>query len=74
LKSLAGRYGRADVSFRDGALWLTRPDRPTARLSLLTADGLFALAGRDGVRVRLTGRAMEMLWVDEPTPRVFPRS
>lgn len=74
LKSLAGRYGRADVSFRDGALWLTRPDRPSARLSLLTADGLFALAGRDGVRVRLTGRAMQMLWVDEPTPRVFPRS
>lgn len=74
LKSLAGRYGRADVSFRDGALWLTRPDRPTARLSPLTADGLFALAGRDAVRVRLTGRAMEMFWVDEPAARVFPRS
>jgi hypothetical protein len=73
LKSLAGRYGNAEVDVRDGILWLARPNRQTARLSPLTADGLFAVDGVDSLRVRLTGRTMELLRADEPAPRVFPR-
>jgi hypothetical protein len=73
LQRLAGSYGTAKVEFRDGALWLTRPDRPTARLSLLTADGLFAVDRIESLRVKLTGRAMELLRAGAPEPRVFPR-
>ena len=73
LQSLAGNYGRAKVDFRDRALWLTRPNRPTARLSPLTADGLFAVDRIDSLRVRLTGRTMELLRAGEPEPQVFPR-
>ncbi|HKU13308.1 MAG TPA: S41 family peptidase [Steroidobacteraceae bacterium] len=73
LRGLAGRYGRYEVTLRDGALWLARPNRPTARLSALSADGLFAIDSVDSVRVRLTGKALELLRADEPSPRVFPR-
>jgi hypothetical protein len=74
LKALVGRYGRVEVTFRDGALWLSRPDRPTARLSVLSKDGLFALEGVDRLRARLTGGSLELWQVGEPAPRVFPRS
>jgi hypothetical protein len=73
LQSLAGRYASAEVAFRDGALWLSRPNRPTARLSPMTADGLFAVDGIDRLRVRLTGEALELLRAGEPAPRVFTR-
>jgi hypothetical protein len=73
LQSLAGRYGRANVELREGVLWLSRPNRETVRLRPLTADGLFAVEGVDSLRVRLTGRALELLRADEPAPRVFPR-
>jgi Peptidase family S41 len=73
LQRLAGNYGSMKVAFRDGVLWLSRPDRPTARLSPLTADGLFAIERIDTLRVRFTGRAMELLRAGEPKPRVFPR-
>lgn len=73
MKSLAGRYGNIEVTWRDDALWLNRPDRPTARLMPLTADGLFALHDNDRVRVRLTDRAMELWRVGEPEPRILPR-
>ncbi|WP_242108865.1 S41 family peptidase [Luteimonas aquatica] len=82
LSALAGRYGRpggsgpgmAEIAYRDGALWLERPNRPTARLSPLTEDGLFALEGNDMARARLTGQALEMRWMDSPEPRIFPRA
>jgi hypothetical protein len=74
LKTLSGRYGRIEVTFRDGALWLSRPNRPTARLSVLNKDGLFALEGVDRLRARLTGESLELWQVGEPAPRVFPRS
>ncbi len=73
LQSLAGRYASAQVDFRDGALWLSRPNRPTARLSPMTTDGLFAVDGIDRLRVRLTGQALELLRAGEPAPRVLPR-
>jgi hypothetical protein len=81
LKALAGRYGTANtaygertVDFIDGALWLKRTNRPVVRLSPLTTDGLFAIEGIDYMRVRLTGKTLEMFWSDDPTPRVFIRN
>jgi hypothetical protein len=73
LQSLAGRYGPAQVDFRDGMLWVIRPNRPTLRLVPMTADGLFAVDGIDRMRVRLTGQALELLRAGDPAPRVFPR-
>ncbi len=80
LKDLVGRYGKANVGygevevrFVDGALWLQRPSRPTTRLSPLTADGLFAIEGSELLRVRLTGKTLELLLRDDPNPRVFLR-
>jgi hypothetical protein len=73
LRSLTGRYDRIDVAFREGALWLTRPNRPTARLSPLTADGLFAVEGQDAFRVRLIGRELQLLRADGSPPLVVSR-
>jgi hypothetical protein len=75
LQPLAGSYGRNRIVLRDGSLWLERADRPATRLIPMTGDGLFAVEGYDdALRLRLTGPAMEMLWVDEPAPRIIPRS
>ncbi|WP_224361229.1 S41 family peptidase [Hyalangium versicolor] len=74
LKALAGRYGTASISLRDNALWLTRPDRPTRRLSPLTADGLFAVEGVDMLRVRFTAQGLELLWQDDPAPLLYSKS
>ena len=73
LQGLAGRYRTTQVEFRDGALWLSRPDRPTLRLAPMTTDGLFAVDGSDRIRVRFTGQALELLRAGEPAPRLFPR-
>jgi hypothetical protein len=79
LSSMTGRYTKAgakqdsiEVTLRDGALWMIRPKRPDARLSPLTNE-VFAVKGYDILRVRLTGKTLEMLWSDESTPRVFLR-
>jgi hypothetical protein len=78
LAALAGRYrwGRApepiEVAQREEGLWLTLPRRPPARLTPLTRD-LFAVDGYETLRVRLDGEQLEMLWVDEATPRVYSR-
>lgn len=74
LRSLAGQYESVDVAFRDGALWLTRPNRPTGRLLPLTADGLFAVEGNDTLRVRLTGAEVQLLRADGSPPRVVSRN
>jgi len=74
LQSFAGSYGPAKVDFRDGTLWLSRPNRPVLRLLPLTAEGLFAVEFNDHLRVKLTGQSLELLRADAPTPRVFPRS
>jgi hypothetical protein len=66
-------FGRIDVAFRDGTLWLIRPNRPNARLSPLTTDGVFAIEGSDQLRARLTGTRLDLLWWDAPLPRVFMR-
>jgi hypothetical protein len=78
LAALAGRYrgGRApepiEVAQREGVLWLTLPRRPPARLTPLTRD-LFAVDGYETLRVRLDGGNLELLWLDEATPRVYSR-
>jgi hypothetical protein len=73
LQRLAGRFGSSRVDFRDGTLWLTRPDREPARLFPMTADGLFAVERIDGLRVKLTGRTMELLRMGMARPQVVPR-
>jgi hypothetical protein len=75
LKARAGRYGEeVEVTFRDGALWLARKDRPTRRLSPLTRDGLFGVEGSSMLRVRFTaGERLEMLRKDDPSPRRLER-
>jgi hypothetical protein len=75
LRPLAGTYGSNRVVFRDDTLWLERAERPTARLIPMTGDGLFLAEGYDdALRVRLTGPTMEIMWIDEPTSRIVPRS
>lgn len=74
LRALAGSYGEATVAFRDGALWLARPNRETRRLAPLTADGLFAVDGVDELRVRFRVKALELLRLGDPAPRVFDRN
>jgi hypothetical protein len=73
LQALAGRYGANIVEFRDGILWLTRPDREPARLSPMTADGLFAVERVDSVRVRLTGKTLEVLRSGVAKVQALPR-
>lgn len=74
MRLLAGTYGSQRIVWHDGALQLMRSGRPMA-LVPLTKDGLFTVAGFDDhFRVRLTERAMETQWNDEPLPTHFPRS
>jgi len=80
LQALAAHYGEPNVGFgelevvfHDGSLWLDRPSRPTARLGPLTVDGVFGIEGNDLLRARLTGKMLELLWWDDPKPRVFAR-
>ena len=78
LAALAGRYRKAgppdpiEVTQRDSVLWLTLPKRPSVRLTPLTQD-LFAVDGYESLRVRLSGKNLEMLWLDEAAPRIYPR-
>jgi hypothetical protein len=74
LRALAGTYGDLNVTFRDAALWLTRPNRPTRRLLPMNGEGLFAVEGADVLRVRFQAKRLELLWRDEAAPRVFKKS
>jgi hypothetical protein len=74
LRALAGAYGDVNVTFRDGALWLSRPNRPARRLQPMTDEGLFAVEGADILRVRFQPKRLELLWRDETAPRVFEKS
>jgi hypothetical protein len=74
LRALAGDYGEVSVAFRDGALWLARPNRRTKRLAPLSSDGLFAVEGVDILRVRFMGKGLELLWHGEDAPRVFEKT
>ncbi|ADO72911.1 S41 family peptidase [Stigmatella aurantiaca] len=74
LKTLAGRYGQATVTFKNDALWLsTRPGGPTRRMTPLTEDGLFAIEGNEMLRARFTSAGLETLWRGDPNPRRFPK-
>jgi hypothetical protein len=66
-------FGEMEIGFRDGALWLDRANRPPARLGALTADGMFGIEGNELLRVRLTDKALELWWWDDPKPRIFAR-
>jgi hypothetical protein len=73
LRALAAGYGEVTVTFRDGALWLARPNRETRRLTPLTADGLFAVDGTEVLRVRFRENGLEAVRLGEPEPRVFEK-
>jgi hypothetical protein len=73
-RALAGTYGDVGVTFRDGDLWLARPNRATRRLVPMNAEGLFAVEGVDILRVRFRPKGLELLWRDERVPRVFQKS
>ena len=74
LQALAGSYGGRTILFEDGGLVWRRASGQKARLTPMTADGLFAVEGSDDrIRLRLTGDALEMHRVDEPAPSRFPR-
>jgi hypothetical protein len=74
LRALAGTYGEVGVTFRDGSVWLARPNRPPRRLLPMNAEGLFAVEGADILRVRFRPKGLELLWRDETVPRVFQKS
>lgn len=75
LRALAGDYQGRGILFDDGVLSYRRTNGQTARLTPLTADGLFAVEGYDdALRIRLTGDALELRWISEPAPIRFPRS
>lgn len=74
LQAMAGRFGEITVALRDGALWMTRADRPARHLVPMTADGLFAIEGNDMLRVRITEKRLELSRWDDPEPRVFARN
>lgn len=73
LDRLAGEYGEVKVELREGALWLIRPDRQPARL-LLMRDDTYSVEDTEGLRVRLTGRALTLYMLGAPEPREYPRS
>ena len=74
LRARAGSYGEIAVALRDGALWLTRANRPPRRLAPLDAEGLFAVDGVDVLRVRFTPKGLELLRAGEATPRLFEKT
>jgi len=77
LAAMAGTYDDVVLTYRDGALWLSRPSQPIwpqdARLTPLTADGLFAVEGMDMLRVQPTDKGLELWWSNEETPRLKAR-
>lgn len=75
LRALAGDYQGRGILFSAGTLSYRRTNGQTARLTPLTADGLFAVEGYDDrLRIRLTGDALELQWIDAPSPIRFTRS
>jgi len=68
LEQLAGRYGDATVSLREGSLWFARPGRPERRLTPLDGKGLFAIEGVGGVRLRFSAGGLEMIRYGDPVP------
>jgi len=78
LKSLAGHYGQIEITFDDQGLSICRPNEPgwpkTARLRPLDREGLFAIEGIEVLRVRFSGKRLELLWSDRSDPEVFDRT
>ncbi|MBU8894045.1 S41 family peptidase [Corallococcus sp. M34] len=74
IQELTGQYGDMEVKWREGAMWMSRPDRPLRRLAPMTADGWFTVDGVDALRVHITPKAVETQWLGAPAPRVYPRT
>lgn len=73
LRAFAGRYGRTTLIFRDDRLSIDRGPRGSASLVPLDANGLFGIEGDDDLRVRATGKTLEMQRRGDASPLVVPR-
>ncbi|MDI1325842.1 MAG: S41 family peptidase [Brevundimonas sp.] len=74
LRTLAGTYGGRVILFEQGKLFWRRASGQKVALVPMAAEGLFTAEGLDDrLRLRLTGEALEMHWVDEPAPSRFER-
>lgn len=71
-QAFAGRYGPATVAWREGALWLSRPNRPERKLYPMDEAGLFGLEGAPMARVRFTVDGLEIL-SERAQPQVLKR-
>ncbi|MDV6330971.1 S41 family peptidase [Asticcacaulis sp. 201] len=74
-QTLTGVYDKYIVTYQDGALWLARPGHPLwprpCQMRALNTENLFAVDGVDRLHVVLTGKAMELWWKGENTPRTL---
>lgn len=74
LRDLAGTYGGRVIVFEDGGLVWRRANGQKAKLTPMTADGLFSVGGaEDRLRFQLSGDALEIRRIDDPAPARFPR-
>lgn len=78
LNHLTGTFQNADfgemkIVFSGETLWLERQNGTRERLSALTSNVLFAIEGNELLRVRLNGKTLELLWWNDPNPRVFSK-
>jgi hypothetical protein len=73
LGGMAGCYGAAALVLRGDTLWLRRPTRDY-RLSPMTRGGLFQAVDVESLRVRVTGRTLEILRADPKFNQTFPAS
>jgi hypothetical protein len=77
LERLVGRYGPITVRLSGEGLRLTRADRPRWEQDLLlmplTGDGLFSVSAFDGLRARLTGTSVVLLYGSEDSRQSFSR-
>lgn len=69
----AGRYGEYVVALRSGRLWLESRDRDPLALMPLADRDVFALEGRDYVRVAFRGGALRMIRLGAPEDLVYER-
>ncbi len=66
LQRLVGQYGDYGIVWRDGRLWMEMAQRDPLLLSPMAEPGLFALTGRDFVRLRFTGNLLHVTRLGAP--------
>jgi hypothetical protein len=64
-------YGEMKIVFSGETLWLEQRNGTRERLSALNLNNLFAIEGNEFLRVRLNGKTLELIWWNDPNPRIF---